>query len=981
MFRKSILATTLILLVGSTDVFALGLGALRTRSALNQPFFGEIDLLDVQSDEIDALKVGLATPEAFDKAGADRPHFLTRLRFTPVVAPDGRPVIQIASREPMREPYLDFLLEVVWPGGRLVKEYAVLLDPPVTTSRRAPRIAQPAVAPRPAPPAPSPVKRASPPPVAPESTVAEPAPRSRLPSAPPPEPATAPVATSPGSVPGAGVDVQFPLRYGPVPSGAGLWRIARSLAPPGATVAQTAMALYRNSQDAFVRGNINKLRVGTELVVPSREALFALDPDEAERQLGDAVAGRSVTSKPIVDAAAGAAEAKLTIAGAPAGPSSEPAPGATGTVPVPGAGTSASPQDVGGGEAEVGAGGEAGTETGIEADLLLMREASEANRQEAAELRERILDLETQLGDIRRLLELRTEQLAQLQPGPALSESAPDEAPSADDTGPSERAGDGEAATEAMGEAAPAPAGSVAAQASGAVADLSVEQVDEVQVEGPSPRQSEAGVEPSAGPPAESTVPEGEADTASPGLLASLSRILPAWLLAVVGGVVLIGGLGLLAVRRRRAVASPSSDSLILDLSEEVEPEPPSPASAPAPETGTESGEPRARQSGPGGGGATEGGTEAEAPAASAQGIAEARSLQSETQDSDVIAEADIFILYGRYREAESLLLEELENAPARADVKYKLAEAYMADGNRQALAALVARMRQAGDAQYDSSRWETILEALTEPPAPTDATAPGKTAAPDPETGVGVDIDKGMESSAASEPVAEGVEPDAAARRMDRTAPGPGPVPSSAPPEPGDSWFLGAEDTELDLHDLDALGPIDSGTSTASRSPASPPPSLDSDDDLDIDLDGLNDLDAAGNADSELDLSVQVVNVDDLETDLASGLGAEPESPSSAPRAEPAPAPVAAPHLPGAPPVVPDLSAIEVAESADEDGAPQWGVDTGLWDEVSTKLDLARAYVEMDDAEAARAILEEVIEEGNEEQQGLARELLKTMA
>jgi pilus assembly protein FimV len=76
-------------------------------------------------------------------------------------------------------------------------------------------------------------------------------------------------------------EIAFPLHYGPVPRGSGLWRVARRLAPPGATVEQTAMALYRNNQDAFVGGDINVLKLRADLYIPSAEELFALDPETA----------------------------------------------------------------------------------------------------------------------------------------------------------------------------------------------------------------------------------------------------------------------------------------------------------------------------------------------------------------------------------------------------------------------------------------------------------------------------------------------------------------------------------------------------------------------------------------------------------------------------------------------------------------------------------------------------------------------------
>ena len=133
--RLPALLAIVFLLLG-TRAAALGVGELRTQSALNQPFYGEIALFDVSAETLDNVKASLASRSAFAQAGIERPHFLTRLRFTPMVGPQGEPIIQVVTREPIREPFLDILVEVAWPDGRLLKGYAVLLDPPAVGGNR-----------------------------------------------------------------------------------------------------------------------------------------------------------------------------------------------------------------------------------------------------------------------------------------------------------------------------------------------------------------------------------------------------------------------------------------------------------------------------------------------------------------------------------------------------------------------------------------------------------------------------------------------------------------------------------------------------------------------------------------------------------------------------------------------------------------------------------------------------------------------------
>lgn len=128
--RKLATAAAVSLALASGGAFGLGLGDIEMRSALNQPMSAEIPLTSVQAGELDGMIVKLADEAAFARAGIDRSAALTDLTFS-VDSSAGRPVIRIASNRPVVEPFLNFLLEVDWPQGRMVREYTVLLDPPV----------------------------------------------------------------------------------------------------------------------------------------------------------------------------------------------------------------------------------------------------------------------------------------------------------------------------------------------------------------------------------------------------------------------------------------------------------------------------------------------------------------------------------------------------------------------------------------------------------------------------------------------------------------------------------------------------------------------------------------------------------------------------------------------------------------------------------------------------------------------------------
>ena len=146
MARKLASAVALITMAVSATVFALGLGDINTGSALNQAFEAEVELLSVDPAELDGVRVRLASPEDFERAGVERPFFLADLKFIPQLNAAGKTVIRVHSDKPIREPFLNFLVEVQWPKGKLVREYTVLLDPPTTLDRRPSRVARPQAA-------------------------------------------------------------------------------------------------------------------------------------------------------------------------------------------------------------------------------------------------------------------------------------------------------------------------------------------------------------------------------------------------------------------------------------------------------------------------------------------------------------------------------------------------------------------------------------------------------------------------------------------------------------------------------------------------------------------------------------------------------------------------------------------------------------------------------------------------------------------
>lgn len=128
---KIILFSLLTLSIFPTVAFSLGFGEIKLFSYLNQPLDAEIDLLGAENFDPERLMVTLASAQEFKRAGLERPFFLSQLRFE-VQRSSTRTFIKISTKEPIKQPYLDFLIDLSWAGGRLVRGYTLLLDPAPT---------------------------------------------------------------------------------------------------------------------------------------------------------------------------------------------------------------------------------------------------------------------------------------------------------------------------------------------------------------------------------------------------------------------------------------------------------------------------------------------------------------------------------------------------------------------------------------------------------------------------------------------------------------------------------------------------------------------------------------------------------------------------------------------------------------------------------------------------------------------------------
>jgi pilus assembly protein FimV len=255
--------------------WALGLGEIHLNSALNEPMNADIDLIAATPDELTALRATLAGRDAFTRYGIDRPQFLSSLTFKVGKGKDGRDALLVRSTDAIPEPFVTFLVEVNWARGRLMREYTVLLDPPVYTPGETASSAAPVSAPTVTP---APPRRAAPAVAAPSSARASGTSSARVSGTAPSGGASTGSASSETAAPISGGSYR-------VSQGDTLAKIARSLhadsgAATPANIDQTMMAVYRSNPDAF-GGNINILRRGAVLRIPGADQIAALNQSES----------------------------------------------------------------------------------------------------------------------------------------------------------------------------------------------------------------------------------------------------------------------------------------------------------------------------------------------------------------------------------------------------------------------------------------------------------------------------------------------------------------------------------------------------------------------------------------------------------------------------------------------------------------------------------------------------------------------------
>ena len=402
------LAITLAMALPATVSNALSLGDIESNSSLNQPFRGKINLLSTNAAEAKNLRVRVASPEVFNRVGIDRPAFLNSIRFRTTVQ-NGRPVILVSSNQPINEPFLNFLLEVSWPNGQLLKEYTVLLDPPVLL-RADTAIASNNAGVRAEPKAQGRITRpvARTPQQAQQQVQQQRVAQQRRQAQAQRRTQQAPVTADQKFVADArrvlaqptqqrvrSTNVRAAQSYR-VRRGDTLSKVAKRLGYSSVRSEQMMMALFEKNRRAFTSNNMNNLKAGALLKRPSLQEAKVLSSKKAKAQMiaqarewkkarGIAITSKSTIAKVETTPAANNQQARLTVAGI-----TKDSTANTGKI----------------GTADIAA---------LNQKLTLTTESLTTKQKENEELKSRVTELESLLRKKNRLITLKSEQLAKLQ--------------------------------------------------------------------------------------------------------------------------------------------------------------------------------------------------------------------------------------------------------------------------------------------------------------------------------------------------------------------------------------------------------------------------------------------------------------------------------------------------------------------------------------------------------------------------------------
>jgi pilus assembly protein FimV len=865
------LAAATVLGFWAPDASALALGRITVQSALGEPLRAEIDLPDINAAEAESLRTAAAAPEAFRAAGLEYNPALLGLRISLQRRGDGRMFLQLSSDRPVNDPFMDLILEANWASGRIVRDYTMLFDPPAMRAGNQPvSPTAPQVAAAPAPPSvPAvPSTSATTSPVAP-AAVARPTPMR-----------PAPAVTAPVARPAAAGGQQVTVKAGDTAS-----KIASANKPASVSLDQMLVALLRSNPDAFMGGNVNRIKAGAVLDIPDAAQASATPADEAAQT----VIAQSKDFNSFRRKLAGAAPG-LQVAAAERS--------ASGKV-----------------QAQVE---DKKPSTSAPDKLTLSKGAMQGRSSEdqvakagqAKDASTRVAELSKNISDLNKIgAAAAPAASASSATGGSPAAAAPAPAPAAITV-----------ATPAPPVPAPEPAASAPAPA----------------VAAPAPAAATASAPaPSAMAPAPTA--------AEPTLVDSLMEnpLIPAAAAALIA---ILAGLGIYRARQRKKSANVDSSFLESRLQ-------------PDSFFGTSGGQH----------------VDTKDDTATGSSMAYSPSQLDAAGDVDPVAEADVYLAYGRDLQAEEILKEALRNNPSRTAIHAKLLEIYAKRQDIKAFETLATDAhRLTGGAGIE---WDRISELGREidptnslyqpggqPGGNSSAAAVMAAAFGSPEI---TQVDPPVSRFSEGAPV--DIDLDLDFSLDDAATPAPTPTPSPAPILPAPT-----------LASAPAKAPVEE--STVSMNTAAP-------------LAPTIDFDFGSPAETTQTLTTQALNTStpavepaasplpDLSEGLTFSLDVDPTPAPEAPA--PAPAPEEKTANGDAHAIEFDLGSLTLDLDASTPAHPPTvTVDGGSTDDdpLATKLALAEEFNAIGDADGARALVEEVIAEASGSLRTKAQRLLTTL-
>lgn len=268
---------------------ALALGPITSLSALGEPLVAGIAVPEISPEEFASLKVTLATPEGFKAAGMDYNTALSSAQFTLHRRPDGTTYLLLRSDKMVADPFVNLVVTAKWSNGQMVRNYTLLLDPPAARQSEVSTITAPLTARPPAPApaaAPSPAPRSEPVTAAPAAAPAPastPAPAVAARPAVEAKPSPVQAARQPVATPSPAAASKNSGEQVKVAAGDTAGKIAANNRPTNVSLDQMLIAMLRGNPDAFIGNNINRLKSGAILSLPTSEEAQAI-PDSTARQ-------------------------------------------------------------------------------------------------------------------------------------------------------------------------------------------------------------------------------------------------------------------------------------------------------------------------------------------------------------------------------------------------------------------------------------------------------------------------------------------------------------------------------------------------------------------------------------------------------------------------------------------------------------------------------------------------------------------------